>query len=194
MQPPSEHVHWLFAAAFLLLGLFLLAEAVVGPRVWARRRWRLYVLPATVFTTGLTLWPVTVFFTTSTIHMLAHCLWAQTMTLAGAVELAYAHGRVRSARWRLALPAGLLVSGAAFLVHEQNDWLFSRAAFLHHTIGWTLVVGALIPVARVFRPHSRVVHAGLATLVLALSLMLFADRDVAPVFGHLDSLAGEPRR
>ena len=27
MQPPAEHVHWLFATGFLLLGLCLLARA-----------------------------------------------------------------------------------------------------------------------------------------------------------------------
>src|SRR2546421_161988 len=30
MQPPSEHVHWLFATGILLLGLLLLAVAVSG--------------------------------------------------------------------------------------------------------------------------------------------------------------------
>ena len=34
MQPPAEHVHWLFATGFLLLGLCLLARAIVGDEVW----------------------------------------------------------------------------------------------------------------------------------------------------------------
>ena len=194
MQPPPQHVHWLFASFFLLLALLMLAEAIVGPEVWSRRPWRLYVFPSTVFVTGIALWPVTVFFTTSTMHMLAHGVWAQTMTVAGAVQLALAHGRLRHPAWSLALPAGLLVSGAAFLVHEQNGWLFSRAAFLHHVIGWTLVAGAALPLARSFRPHSRPLNAAFALLVVALAVMLYADRDVAPVFGHLDPAAGEPRR
>ena len=29
-QPPAEHVHWLFATGFLLLGVCLLARAIVG--------------------------------------------------------------------------------------------------------------------------------------------------------------------
>lgn len=194
MQPPPEHVHWLFASAFLLLALLMLAEAIVGRAVWRRRPWRAYVLPTTVFVTGLGLWPVTVFFTSSTISVLAHSVWAQTMTLAGAAELGLAHGRLRSLRWGLALPFGLLVSGAAFLLHEQNGWLFSRAAFLHHTIGWTLVVGTGIVLARSFRPRSRPVAYAFALMVVALSVMLYADRDAAPIFGHLDPLAGEPRR
>ncbi len=36
-MPPPEHVHWLFATGFLALGLFLLAEAIVGREVWAMR-------------------------------------------------------------------------------------------------------------------------------------------------------------
>jgi hypothetical protein len=192
--PPSEHVHWLFASALLMLGLLLAAEALVGPDVWRRRRWRPYVLPGIALATGLGLWPVTVFFTTSTMHMLAHAVWAQTMTAAGAAGLGRAHGRLRSPLWDFGLPAGLFVSGIAFLVHEQNGWLFSRSAFLHHTIGWTLVAGASLPLLLAFRPRSRLLGAGFAVMVLALSVMLFADRDVAPIFGHLDPQAGLPRR
>ena len=32
MQPPAELVHWMFATGFVLLGLCLLAEAIVGRR------------------------------------------------------------------------------------------------------------------------------------------------------------------
>ena len=41
----------------------------------------------------------------------------------------------------------MLVSGPALLVHEQNPWLFQRSAFLHHLLGWTLVIGAVFPLA-----------------------------------------------
>ena len=43
MEPPAEHVHWLFATGFLLLGLCLLARALVGEEVWSRRPWRAYL-------------------------------------------------------------------------------------------------------------------------------------------------------
>ena len=79
-----------------------------------------------------------VFFTNSTIHMLAHGSWAQVMMLAGAAELGLVRGKLHSRYWRLTMPLAFLVSGAAFLIHEQNSWLFARAAFLHHLIGWTL--------------------------------------------------------
>jgi hypothetical protein len=53
MQPPSEHVHWLFATGFLLLALCLLAEAVVGTDVWRRRAWRAYLWPGLAFALGV---------------------------------------------------------------------------------------------------------------------------------------------
>ena len=33
-----------------------------------------------------------------------------------------------------------------------------------------------------------------AIVLIALAVMLYCDRDVAPVFGHLSPLAGEPHR
>ena len=43
MEPPAEHVHWLFATGFLLLALCLVARAVVGDEIWQRRAWRAYL-------------------------------------------------------------------------------------------------------------------------------------------------------
>ena len=84
MQPPAEHVHWLFATGVLLLGLLLLAEAIVGREVWRRRTWRAYLWPSLFFGLGVLMWPVMVLFTNSTIHMLAHSAWAQMMMAARA--------------------------------------------------------------------------------------------------------------
>jgi drug/metabolite transporter (DMT)-like permease len=194
MEPPAEHVHWLFATGFLLLGLFLLARAVVGEEVWNRRRWRAYLWPSLLFALGLLMWPVMVFFTNSTIHMVAHGAWAQTMMLAGAAELGLARGKLRHRAWRLALPLCFAVSGIAILVHEQNGWFFARAAFLHHALGYTALIGALFPLALVVRPRSRALGSGLALTLVVLAVFLYADRDVAPIFGHLSPLAGERHR
>lgn len=194
MQPPSEHVHWLFATGILLLGLLLLAEAVVGTEVWRRRAWRAYLWPGLTFALGVLMWPVMTFYTNSAIHMLAHGAWAQMLMIAGAVELALVRGKLRSHWWGLALTAGFFVSGAAFLVHEQNPWFFQRSAFLHHLLGWTLVVGALFPLARTIRPRSNVVAVGFALTFVACAVMLYCDRDVAQVFGHISPLAGAPHR
>ena len=142
MEPHSEMVHWLFAAGFLLLGLILLSEAIVGEEVWARRRWRVYLWPSIAFGLGVLLWPVMTFFTNSAIHMIAHGAWAQALMVGGGAELGLVHGKLHSRWWRLALPVGILVSGAAFILHEQNSWYFARSAFLHHLIGWTLVGGS----------------------------------------------------
>jgi hypothetical protein len=194
MQPPSEHVHWLFATGFLLLGLCLLGEAIVGTEVWRRRAWRAYLWPGLAFALGLFLWPVMTFYTNSAIHMLAHGAWAQVMMLAGATELALVRGKLQSKWWRLGMTAGFVVSGSAFLVHEQNAWLFQRSAFLHHLLGWTLLVGAVFPLARCLRPRSQVVATGFALTFVVISVMLYCDRDVAPIFGHISELAGTPRR
>ena len=187
-------VHWLFGMGFLLLGLFRIAELVVGPEVWNARPWRRYLWPGFVFGLGLLMWPVMTFCTNSAIHMLAHGAWAQALMVAGAAELALARGKAKSQWWRLAMPVGLIVSGVAFLVHEQNPWLFSRAAFLHHLIGWTLIGSAFFPLGRALRPRSAALQSGFALAVVVLAVMLFCDRDLAPVFGHLSPLAGAPHR
>jgi hypothetical protein len=193
-MPRAEMVHWLFATGFVLLGLCVLAEALVGEEVWRRRAWRAYLWPGLAFGMGVLLWPVMTFFTNSAIHMVAHGSWAQAMMLAGGAELGLARGKLRSPLWRLATPFALVVSGVALLVHEQNAWLFARAAFLHHLLGWTALIGAVFPLLRVWRPRSPLAVGGFALLFLAIGVMLFADRDVAPIFGHLSTLAGEPHR
>src|SRR5206468_660555 len=83
-------------------------------------------------------------FTNSAIHMVAHGAWAQALMAMGGAELGLAKGKLHSRWWRLATPIGIAVSGAAFLVHEQNGWFFARSAFLHHLVGWTLVGAALV--------------------------------------------------
>ena len=194
MQPPAEFVHWMFATGFLLLGLCLLAEAIVGTEVWRRRAWRAYLWPGLVFLMGVLMWPVMVFFTNSTIHMLAHGSWAEVLMLAGAAELGLVRGKLRSRYWRLTMPLAFVVSGTALLVHEQNGWFFARAAFLHHALGWTLVVAAVFPLLAIFRPCSLVLNSGFALAFVVVAVLLFCDRDVAPIFGHLSQLAGTPHR
>jgi 4-amino-4-deoxy-L-arabinose transferase-like glycosyltransferase len=194
VQPPSEHVHWLFATGVLLLGLLLLAEAIVGREVWRRRKWRAYLFPSLLFGLGVFMWPVMVLFTNSTIHMLAHSSWAQMLMLAGAAELGLVSGKLKNELWKLCVPAMLVVSGAAFLIHEANPWFYSRSAFVHHTCGWILLVGALFPLALAFKPRSWVFASGYALMVVAVSIALYTSRDVAPVFGHLDPAAGVQHR
>jgi hypothetical protein len=194
MLPKAEFVHWWFATGFLIVGLLLLAEAVVGEAVWRRRTWRAYLWPSFAFAMGVLMWPVMVFFTNSTIHMLAHGSWAQVMMLAGAVELALVRGKLRNQAWRLCTALAFIVSGSAFLIHEQNGWLFARSAFLHHAIGWTVVVGAVFPALRVVRPRAATVQAGFALVFVLVAVFLYCDRDTAPIFGHLSPLAGQPHR
>jgi hypothetical protein len=192
--PKAEFVHWWFATGFLMLALSLGAEALVGPDVWGRRPWRRYLWPSLVFAMGLFMWPVMTFYTNSAIHMIAHGSWAQVLMLAGAAELGRAHGKLHSQYWRLCVAFGMVVSGAALLAHEQQHWFFSRAAFLHHALGWTMIVGAIFPVAQALRPRSLTAATGFATTFLVTAIMLFCDRDIAPVFGHLSQFAGVPHR
>lgn len=194
MEPPSEMVHWAFAMGVLLLGLLMLAEAIVGREVWASRRWRIYLWPGLAFGLGVLMWPVMAFFTNSAIHMVAHGAWAQALMVMGGAELGLAKGKLKSRRWKLATPIGIAVSGVAFLVHEQNPWFFARAAFLHHLIGWTLIGASTVALVLVFRPRSVAMQTVFALSVIALSVMLFSDRDLAPIFGHLSPLAGPPHR
>jgi hypothetical protein len=191
MAPKAETVHWLFATGFLAVGLCLLAEAIVGPEVWGRRAWRRYLWPSLAFAIGLLLWPVSVFFTSSTIHMLAHAAWAQVAMVAGAVELGRVRGKLHGRWLPLTTAAALAVSGAAFLVHEQNPWLFSRAAFLHHALGWTCFAATLFPLGAVLRPRWPVWRTGFALTFVVVAVLLYSDRDLAPIFGHLSDLASE---
>jgi hypothetical protein len=194
MQPPAEHVHWLFATGFLILGLCLLAEAVVGTDVWGRRAWRAHLWPGVAFLMGLFMWPVMVFFTGSTLHMLAHGAWAEVLMLAGATELGLVRGKLSSSWWGLGVTAAFVVSGATFLIHEQNSWFFQRSAFLHHFLGWTLLVGSIFPLARCIRPRWQPLAAGFALTFVVVAVALYCDRDVAPIFGRISPLAGTPHR
>jgi hypothetical protein len=193
-MPRAEFVHWWFAGGFLMLALLAAAEVVVGPEVWAMRPWRRYLWPGLMFLIGVLLWPVMAFYTNSTIHMIAHGSWAQVLMLAGAAELGLAAGKLHSQWWRLTSALAMVVSGAALILHEQQHWLFSRAAFLHHVMGWWLIVGALFPLLRAVRPRSVVAASGFAVVFAVVAVMLFSDRDTAAIFGHLSQYAGVPHR
>jgi hypothetical protein len=182
--PRPESAHWLAASVALLVGLLLISEAVVGTEVFRRRAWRAYLFPVVVVVSSVGLWVITVFSTFSTMHLLAHSLWAQAALIAGAVELAVVRGKLRSPLWSLVPAAALLFSGLAFLVHEPNPWLYSRSAFLHHSIGWMLVIVSLFPVGRAIQPRHVVWRAGFALTFVLLAVLLYADRDTAPIFGH----------
>ena len=184
MVPRAEDAHWVAAAVALFLGLVLLAEVIVGREVFRRRAWRAYLFPSAVVVASIGLWVIVVFSTFSTMHLLAHSVWAQAALLAGAVELALVRGKLQSPRWSLVPGTALFVSGVAFLVHEPNPWFYSRAAFLHHAIGWMLVVVSLFPLFEALRPRQLVWRAGFALTFVLLAVLLFADRDGAQIFGR----------
>jgi hypothetical protein len=188
--PRPEIAHWLAASFALLLGLVLIAELIVGDTVFRRRPWRAYLWPALALGSGVLLWVITVFSTFSTMHLVAHALWAQAAMVAGAVQLGVVRGKLTSPLCPLVTSAALLVSGAAFLVHEQNSLLYSRSAFLHHALGWVLVVAALFPAAEALRPQRLMWRAGFALTFVVLAVLLYADRDAASIFGHFGEAIG----
>lgn len=190
MQPDPEIAHWWFGSIFLLLGLIMLAEVIVGPGVFGRRPWRRYIWPATALASGMLLWLVAALSTFSTLHLIAHSIWAQTVMIAGGVELALVRGLIRKPAWSLVTAGMLAVSGASFLVHEQNGWLFARSAFLHHAIGWVLIVAAIFPIGKAIAPRRQVWSTGFALSLVVIAVLLYCDRDVAPIFGHLSEFAG----
>src|SRR3954452_9619595 len=87
MLPKAEFVHWWFATGFLIIRLLLFAEALVGEAVWRRRPWRTYLWPSFLFLMGVLMCRVMVFYTSRTIHILAHGSWAQPIRLPGAAAL-----------------------------------------------------------------------------------------------------------
>ena len=176
MIPKAEQAHWLAAAVALLIGLLLVAELIVGQEVFRKRAWRSHLFPAAVIASSVMLWVITIFSTFSTLHLLAHAIWAQAALVAGAVELALVRGKLRSPRWSLVPAFALFVSGVAFLMHEQYAWLYS--------IGWMLVVVALFPLGQALEPRRVVWRAGFALTFVLLAVLLFADRDAAPIFGR----------
>ena len=185
MIPKAESAHWLAASVALMLGLVLLSEVIVGTEVFRLRRWRAYLWPSLALVSGVGIWVIVVFSTFSTMHLIAHAIWAQAAMIAGGVELAVVRGKLASPRWSLVAAAALLASGVSFLVHEQNPWLYSRAAFLHHLIGWMLVIVVLFPLGRALRPQHRAIWGtGFALTFVLLAVMLYADRDSADIFGH----------
>jgi hypothetical protein len=193
--PRPEIAHWLTAGVVLFLGLVLLSEAIVGTDVFRRRPWRAHLFPVTAVVGAVLLWLIAALSTFSTMHLLAHSMWAQAAMIAGGVQLAVVRGRISHPAWSLVTAVALVLTGASFLIHEQNGWLFSRSAFLHHAIGWVLVAGAAFPVGQALRPRQRTVWvAGFALVFVTVAALLFADRDLAPIFGHLSDLEGQVAR
>ena len=53
MIPRAENAHWLAAAVALFFGLILIAELIVGPEVFHRRKWRAYLFPSLVIVSNV---------------------------------------------------------------------------------------------------------------------------------------------
>ncbi len=147
MLPRAEIAHWLFAGGFLFFGLVLLAEAIVGPAVFRRRAWRACLWPSLALIAGaLAVGDRDLLDLLDAPPARALGLGAGGDGRRRGRNSRVVRGRLHSSYWSLVTAGALLVSGASFLVHEQNGWLFARSAFLHHLIGWTLVVASVFPI------------------------------------------------
>ncbi len=193
---PAEMVHWLFATGLLLLGLCLLCEGIVGEEVWRMRPWRIYLWPGLVFVMGVLMWPVMAFYTNSAIHMYAHGSWAEVLMLAGGAELGLVHGqaqdplvaaddavRVRRHRHRVHRPRAERAGSS----RGRRSCITCSAGRSDRRGAVPARAGLLAAVEGRSRRRSR-------SRSSCSSAMLYTDRDVAPIFGHLSPLAGIPHR
>ena len=175
----------------------MLAEAIVGRTTsGAAGRWRIYLWPGLAFALGVLMWPVMTFFTNSAIHMVAHGAWAQALMVMGAAELGLARGqaaeplveaRDAGRRWPSRARRSSCTSrtpGSSPARRSCTTWSAGR-----WSLGVALPARARLPAAlgrAAVRLRDRCSSRS--------SVMLFSDRDVAPVFGHLSPLAGAPHR
>ena len=162
MQPHAEMVHWFFGAGILFVGLCLLAEAIVGTEVWRMRPWRAYLWPGLAFALG-----VAALAGDGAVHELGDPHVRARLVGRGADARRRRRARARPRPAPLAAGGGSpgrshsLVSGTAFIVHEQNSWFFARSAFLHHLLGWTFIAWRVFPLALIWRPRSAVLRSRL---------------------------------
>ena len=195
MTPPSETVHWMFATGILFLGLLRSPRRSPARRSGAAARGGSTCGPGSRSRIGVAMWPVMTFYTNSAIHMLAHSAWAQALMVMGAAELGLAHGKLHSRWWKLATPVALAVTGPRSSSTSRTTGS-SRARRSCTTCSAGRSSSARSSRSRSSSGRARaVLQSGFAiVLIVAVAVMLYCDRDVAPIFGHLSPLAGPPHR
>ena len=197
MEPPSEMVHWLFGTGVLLLGLIMLAEAIVGRRgLGAAGPGGSTSGRGSPSGSASLMWPVMTFFTNSAIHMVAHGAWAQALMVMGAAELGLAQGKLHEPLVEARDADRHRRLGRRVPRARAERAGSSRARRSCTTcIGWTLVGRRARSRSRSSSGRARSCCSPASrSSSIALSVMLFSDRDLAPVFGHLSPLAGPPHR
>ena len=74
---------------------------------------------------------------------------------------------------------------------QDVHWLFATGflALGLCQLAETLVAGSAFPLVRSFRPGSAMLRGGYAVTMVTVAVLLYCDRDVAPIFGHLSQYA-----
>ena len=196
MQPPAEHVHWMFATGFLLLALFLLAEAIVGRGGLAAAHVADVPLAVVRVPDGRPhVARDDVLHELDDPHGRARGVGPGDDARRAPRSSGSCEGKLHSALWRLAMPFAFLVSGdrvpaaraepvalPALVVPAPLARLDDRP------------VGAVFPLARASGRGGRSRTPASRSCSSSSRSRCIADRDLAPVFGHLSPLAGEPHR
>ena len=116
-----------------------------GDEVWRRGRGAATSGPGSRSGSACCMWPVMTFYTNSAIHMLAHSAWAQALMLLGAAELGLARGKLHSRWWRLPRRSRSRSPASRSSSTSRTRGSSRASAFLHHLLGWTLVLAAPRP-------------------------------------------------
>jgi uncharacterized membrane protein HdeD (DUF308 family) len=165
---PGEN-HHLFGAAFLLLGVLLVVEALAG-RVWHRNRWRTAIWPTTIMYLGIGMIVVTAL---DTSQRPIHFTIGMIMLVAGWMEFRYRLGEVsRRSADMFVIPA--LIAGALEIGVFHFHGTFNNAGTVHVLLGITTAVMVAVRLLQSRQPLSMPRHAFMGVMAVALALELLA--------------------
>ena len=98
-------------------------------------------------------------------------------------------------RWRAYLWPGLAFAMGVLMWPVMT--FFTNSAihmYAHGSWAEVLMLAGGAELGLVFRPRSAALQSAFALTFVVIATMLYCDRDVAPVFGHLSPLAGAQHR
>jgi hypothetical protein len=166
--PAPGEAHQFFGAAFLLLGLLLIAEAIAGG-VWHRSRQRTMIWPLAVLFLGAGMFVVALFDPTD---RLIHFTVGLLLMAAGWAEARYRLRQISRARSDLfVIPALLATSFELGVVHARGE---VNTVAAHVLLGLCVAAIAVIRLYQARLPSSlpRAAAMSVAVIVMAFDLLL----------------------